>query len=160
MTSSSRSGRKTLTSGRDVEPGQAVDRRAVHAQVLRLARLEAHLEPVLAVVALGRSSATRATVAPRRTSSRSFDGARRARRAAEVERLEQVGLAGAVRARRSTVRPVAELDLRTLVVAEVAQLDARRRAPARLHVQADRHDEVAEAGAVVPGLDQARAAAG
>ena len=40
-TSSSRSGRKTETSGRAADVGQPLDRRAVDAQALRLARLEA-----------------------------------------------------------------------------------------------------------------------
>ena len=74
-------------------------------------------------------------------------------------RLEQIGLAGAVRTEHDG-QPVAELGLRALVVAEVAQPDALRlRAPSASDVEADRHHQIDEA-AVVAGLDQARAGAG
>ena len=87
---------------------------------------------------------------------------RRARRragAAEVDGLEQVGLAGAVGADHHG-QPARQLQLGRLVVAEVAQLEAGDEHRPPLDVQADRHDQVDEAGALVARLDQARAAAG
>ena len=124
LTSSSRSGRKTLTSGRASRPAEAVDRAAVDAHALRPRPARSRPRAVLAVLA----DAARAPRAPRVAAAAHqlalVRGARRAGRAAEVERLEQVRLAGAV-GPADHRQPVAELDLRPLVVAEVAQLDAR-----------------------------------
>ena len=96
LTRSSLSGMKTLTSGRTSAPsGPAIgDPSRVHA--LRVTGLEAHLQPVGAVLGLHfdldtgdlRAEADELTL---------VRGAAGARRAAEVEGLEQVRLAGAVR---------------------------------------------------------------
>ncbi len=158
LTSSSRSGMKTLTARARIEAGRGLELGSVQAQVLGLARLESHLEPVLAVIARQvERDAGHARAAPDHLPL--VGRPRGARGTAEVDRLEEVRLARPVRTA-DHGQPRRQRDLRAVVVAEVAHLDARYAHAARLHVQADRHDEVPEAGALVPGLDQARAGAG
>ena len=107
-----------------------------------------------------RSSPRRATTcSPKRTSSRSFVVRAGAAGAAEVERVEQVRLAGAVAAGDDR-HARAQLDVGGGVAAEVAQREAHDpHGGDRLDVQPDRHDEVEEAAVVRPP-GSGRAAAG
>jgi hypothetical protein len=103
---------------------QAVDRIPVHTQVLGLAGLKADLDAVLPVVVSEVEHHPRHALTAAANQLPLVGGARRARRAAEVERLEEIRLARTIRAR-DDGEPLRELHLRALVVAEVAQLDAR-----------------------------------
>jgi len=100
---------------------EALDRRPVYAQALGLARLEAHLEQMSAVLSLdfSLSPAQLCTDPHQLTLVRGAAGARRQR---EVDALEQVGLAGAVRPEDDR-QCRAEVRLGALVAAEVAKAD-------------------------------------
>jgi hypothetical protein len=118
---------------------EALDGRAVDAQVLRLARLEADLEQVPPVLRgdLG--------LGARQLRAKPHDlalvgGAARPPGQREVDRLEQVRLAGAVRPEHDG-EPIAELRLRALVGAKVAEPDAPR-----LHSEPLRADLAARRG--------------
>ena len=124
MISSSRSGRKTLTSGRLGDVEQPLDRRPVDAHRLRLPGREADRQLVQAVLALARENgASRAGAEAHHLAL--VAGAARAARAAEVQALEQVRLAGPVRAGHDR-QPVADLDVGIAIAAEVAQAQAER----------------------------------
>ncbi len=98
---------------------QAVHRRAVDAQRLLHPRLHADLDQVRAVVALRRDGDARhLLLAPDQLAV--VGGARRSTGAAEVQRLEEVGLAGAVRPG-DHGQPRPERDLGRRVVAEVPE---------------------------------------
>ena len=158
LTSSSRSGMKTLTSGRDSRPGGA----SRSAPSRRRCFGSPGSKPTSSRCSPSSTREVERHPRDRRAAANQLalvGGARRARGAAEVDRLEEIGLAGPV-GPADHGQAGRQRDLGTLVVAEVAQLDARHAHDAPLHVQADRHDEVPEPGALVPGLDQARDAAG
>ena len=114
LTSSRRSGRKTLTSGRAVDVEQALDRRAVDPQALRLAGLRSRPRARARRPSASASTSTRPRAAPKRTTSRSLVVRHERAGAAEVQRLEQVRLAGAVGpvTRPSAPRPSAHLGRR------------------------------------------------
>ena len=161
LISSRRSGRKTLTSGRDGCSPSPSTGDAVDADPLRLARLEADAQLVRAVATLDLD------LNPSRRLAEAHDlalvaRAARAAGAAEVQRLEEVRLAGAVAAV-DDGQPGAEGDVRARVGAEVPHPEARDTSHGpgsqASDVEPDRHDQVEEP-AVVAGLDQARAAAG
>ncbi len=91
--------------------------------------------------------------ASKRTTSRSFDGPAGAPRAAEVQRLEEVRLARAVRPV-DDGEPLAQRDVGALRSVRKSRRRRRVRPPtAASDVQADRHDQVEEAAAV-GGLDR------
>ena len=113
----------TPTSGRTLELVEPLHRRAVDPAVLRLARLEPDLEPVRAVVILEVERDPRHAL-PEAHELALVGGPARMAGAAEVERLEQVALAGAVRPA-DHGEALAEGHLGPLVVAEVAQAGAR-----------------------------------
>src|SRR5688500_7831927 len=102
---------------------QAVDRAVVHAQVLRLAGLEADLDAVLAVVPCKVEHHAGDAIAATTHELAFVRRPRRAPGAAEVDGLQQVRLARTVSAR-DDGQAGGQLDLRRLVVTEVAQLDA------------------------------------
>ena len=126
--------------GLDVE--QALDGRAVGAHALGLARFEADAQLVRAG-AVGELHDDARGLRAEAHQLALVAGPRRAPGAAEVERLEQVRLARAVRSvhHRQTL---AEMGLGTGVGAEVAQLhaDHAHRPGPSSRVQADRHDEI------------------
>ena len=95
LTSSSRSGRKTLTSGRSATSSSRSTRRAVGPHPLRLPGREADRQLVRAVLALGRDDDPRGA-APEADDLALVGGPAGAAGAAEVQRLDQVRLAGAV----------------------------------------------------------------
>ena len=96
--SSSRSGRNTATSGRAAESVS----RSTGAPSTRRRFASPGWNPTVIVWppvrVAARSSSRRVRLVPNRTTSRSFAGPARARRAGEVQRLQQVRLAGAVAA--------------------------------------------------------------
>ena len=119
FTSSRRSGRNTDSSGRAGAADRLSTGDAVHAQRLLHARLDAHLDQVRALVVLrGHGHARHLLPAPHQLAV--VRGARRAARAAEVQRLQEVRLAGAVGAG-DHGQARAERDLRLRVVAEVPE---------------------------------------
>src|SRR5215208_4718688 len=101
----------------------ALERRAVDLHALLITRREPDLEGVRAVgtAHLGLDARDRRARAHHLALVRGPAGARRE---AEVQPLEQVGLAGTVRAA-DDVEPGSEFDLRSRVVAEVAQAEMR-----------------------------------
>jgi hypothetical protein len=97
---------------------------AVGSKALLASTLERHLEQVLAVGgARGQLDAGHRLAVPHHLPL--VAGSERASRQAEVKPLEQVGLAGAVRAVEDG-HARAELDLEARVVAKVPQADADR----------------------------------
>ena len=123
FTSSSRSGRKTLDQRARLHGGHAVHGAVVNAQVLRLAGLEADLDPVVAIVAgqveHARAPPPRRPAAPARARSRCAATAPCSR-----STPPPAGSSCRRRSARDHREPVRKPHLRRLVVAEVAQLDA------------------------------------
>ena len=154
LTSSSRSGRNTLTGGRASRPGGPSS--GLPSSAIRLGSPGSNPTSsrcdALVVGQVERDPGDRGAAADQLAL---VGGARGAAGAAEVDGLEQVRLAGAV-GPADHRQPVGQLDRSPLVVAELAQPRRARRARPRLHVQANRHHEVAKAGAVVTRLDEAR----
>jgi hypothetical protein len=101
----------------------ALERGSVNAHALLLPRCESDLEHVRAVRRLDAQLDAR-ELRPDPHQLALVRGAARARGEPHVERLEQVGLPGAVRAGHH-VQPRPELDLRPLVVAEVPDRQPR-----------------------------------
>src|SRR4051794_40889373 len=129
---------------------QALHRHAVDADPLRLAGLEADAQRVPAVATLDLDLNPSCALAEAHDLALVASTAR-APGATEVQRLEEVGLAGPV-APVDDREPGAEGDVRALVRAKVPHPDAAND-HGSLHVQPDRHDQVQEPG-VVARLDE------